>query len=92
MAAKPIKLRNGTWGAQVEGEVQTGDTITITTKAGKSWDARVVRVLWTGEGRSIVVTEQQRLRRGRGTWTGCTCGSVEEFEKPTDCWNCRHDR
>jgi len=30
--------------------------------------------------------------RSRGTWTGCSCGSVEEFEKPSDCFSCQHDR
>ena len=28
----------------------------------------------------------------RGTWTGCQCGSVEEYERPGDCRSCRHDR
>jgi hypothetical protein len=28
---------------------------------------------------------------GRGTRTGCSCGSVEEYSKPSDCWTCRHD-
>jgi hypothetical protein len=27
----------------------------------------------------------------RGTWTGCSCGSVAEFTKPSDCWTCKHD-
>jgi hypothetical protein len=26
-----------------------------------------------------------------GTWTGCSCGSVAEYSKPSDCWTCRHD-
>jgi hypothetical protein len=30
--------------------------------------------------------------RRRGTWTGCQCGSVEEYERPNDCFTCRHDR
>lgn len=29
--------------------------------------------------------------RNRGTRTGCRCGSVNEFSKPSDCWTCRHD-
>lgn len=28
----------------------------------------------------------------RGTWTGCKCGSVVEYERPSDCASCRHDR
>lgn len=27
----------------------------------------------------------------RGTRTGCSCGSVEEYSKASDCWTCRHD-
>jgi hypothetical protein len=27
----------------------------------------------------------------RGTWTGCSCGSVTEYSKASDCWTCRHD-
>lgn len=30
--------------------------------------------------------------RRRGTWTGCSCGSVEEYERDSDCASCRHDR
>jgi len=28
----------------------------------------------------------------RGTWTGCSCGSVEEYARERDCWTCQHDR
>ena len=31
-------------------------------------------------------------RSRRGTWTGCPCGSVEEYERSGDCQSCRHDR
>lgn len=33
-----------------------------------------------------------RTSRSRGTWTGCRCGSVEEYERDSDCRSCRHDR
>lgn len=56
--AKPCKLRSGVWGAKVQStHVSEGDTITITTRAGKSWDARVARIVWRGDGVSICVTE-----------------------------------
>lgn len=58
MNATPVKLKNGDWGARVQSErVANGDEITITTKAGKSWPARVVRVLWKGKGVAICATE-----------------------------------
>jgi hypothetical protein len=31
-------------------------------------------------------------KRKRGTWTGCSCGSVEEYERDSDCSSCQHDR
>ena len=34
---------------------------------------------------------QTRSGSPRGTRTGCQCGSVEEYSKPSDCWTCRHD-
>lgn len=98
--ATPTKLRDGTWGARVAGAVAAGDEITITTRGGKSWTARVERVIWSGEGVTICATasldrasgSSSRPSGGRGTWTGCSCGSVEEYARPRDCWTCRHDR
>lgn len=59
-AASPTKLRDGTWGARVKStSVQPGDAVTVTTQSGKSWTARVSRVLWSGEGVSIVSTESE---------------------------------
>lgn len=94
--ATPTKLRSGDWGARVHGPAAQGDTIEITTRAGKTWHATVSRVLWSGDGVSIVETQQNRPRSrrnmGLGTWTGCSCGSVEEYEKSGDCASCTHDR
>ena len=94
-AATPCKLRNGNWGAKTSSSIQAGDTVTITTRGGKSWDALVEHVVWTGDGISICATSSVDSRptqpRSRGTWTGCLCGSVEEHAKPTDCQTCQHD-
>jgi len=54
--ATPQKLRSGEWGARVQGEVSEGDTVTIRTRSGKEWQARVTRVVWSGEGVSICAT------------------------------------
>lgn len=51
ITASPAKLRDGTWGARVPGEVTPGAQIEIVTRAGKRWNAQVVRVLWTGQDR-----------------------------------------
>lgn len=69
---------------------------------GGSWDAG--RKAWmvpaskADAARALVATapKQSFVRRGgssrrRGTWTGCRCGSVEEYSKDSDCWTCKHD-
>jgi hypothetical protein len=60
--ATPTKLRNGSWGARVGANVQPGDIVRITTKAGKSWDATVAKVIWTGDGVSICATSSGASR------------------------------
>jgi len=54
--ATPAKLRDGSWGARIEGAASIGDTLQITTKAGKTWQAKVTRVVWQGEGVALVAT------------------------------------
>lgn len=101
--ATPTKLRNGDWGARVaSSNVREGDIVRITTRGGKSWEAEVMKVIWRGEGVSICATSSiatssiasstgHRAPRRSATRTGCPCGSVIEYSKPTDCWHCRHD-
>jgi hypothetical protein len=54
--ATPAKLRNGSWGARVQGAATVGQTITIQTKGGKTWDATIEAVLWSGDGVSLCST------------------------------------
>jgi len=72
--ATPAKLRDGTWGARVMGTVAAGDSVTITTQAGKSWGARIERVIWSGEGVSICATSSlgrgARIESSRQAWGG----------------------
>jgi len=63
-AASPTKLRDGSWGAKVQGSVSVGETIKITTKAGKSWTASVAQVVWTGSGVSLVATASSGSKSG----------------------------
>ena len=45
----PAKLYDGAWGAHVNSDkVKPGDTVHLTTKAGKTWDAVVDKIVWTG--------------------------------------------
>lgn len=64
MLAKPKKLRDGTWGAVVEStNVREGVVLTVQTRAGKTWQAEVTRVVWSGNGASICKT----VRSGGGS-------------------------
>lgn len=65
--ATPTKLRNGSWGARVQGNVREGDVVMVQTKGGKSWEARIERVLWTGDGVSVCATANTRCSVTQGT-------------------------
>lgn len=57
--ATPTKLRNGDWGARVNSDqIREGDTVEITTRAGKTWTAAIVKVLWSGDGKAICATQR----------------------------------
>lgn len=99
------KLKSGDWGVKGPADVvKAGATVTVVKKSGETRQERIGRVVWTGSGVSIATIGQAGSASGspskgtyyrsggRGTRTGCSCGSVEEFEKSTDCWNCKHDR
>ena len=96
--AAPAKLANGSWGARVDGVAKPGDAITITTAAGKSWRSRVVQVVWTGGGVTLVATassappsktgKRRRPRSERG-YTMIECGDCQRLG--TMCQQCRFD-
>ena len=57
--ATPAKLRSGEWGARVsETDVKVGDIVTITTRAGKTWDAQVADIVWSNDEVTLVATEK----------------------------------
>lgn len=66
ITASPTKLRSGAWGARVKGSVRMGDTITIRTSSGKTWEAKITRVVWSGNGVSICATESLDRSPRRG--------------------------
>jgi hypothetical protein len=103
--ATPSKLRDGSWGARVAGSVAVGDVVTITTKAGKSWDATVSRVLWSDGSVALVATHNDQYdakvrrdgfrrggssRRSGGRYICEECG--DWVEPGTSCWEtgCTH--
>ncbi len=38
----PAKLRNGSWGVVSTDDLQIGDIVTVRTKGGKTWTAKIV--------------------------------------------------
>ncbi len=86
MTATPAKLRDGTWGARVQGPVSQGDVVTVTTKAGKTWQAKVTRVVWTDGAVAVCATASMdrpegssRGFRQRASNGECQCGACEDL-------------
>ena len=60
LTASPMRLRDGSWGVKVQTEsVEDMDVVIVTTKAGKMWVSRIIRVLWRGKG--IAICRAERL-------------------------------
>ena len=93
LTASPAKLANGTWGARVAGVAKPGDAITITTAAGKSWTASVVKVVWTGGNVTIVATASTTAASaplGKSfTRTGSRTGTGSRTIRRSSCADCR---
>lgn len=89
--ATPQKLRDGTWGARVYGAApQVGETITIETKSGKTWETKVLVVLSAGTfgGRetSLVKTESTARSKTGKQKGGVHCDECHRFTKsPQSC-------
>ncbi len=57
--ARPKRLRNGRWGVQVASDtVRSGDRVAVQARNGKSWEAVISRVYWSGNGQSIASTRR----------------------------------
>lgn len=58
--ASPARLRSGSWGARISAPHHTavarGDLVTITTRDGKTWDARITEVVHVGADYALVGT------------------------------------
>lgn len=96
MSTTYTKLRDGSWGLRINNNahVVAGQTVTVTKKSGETKVEQVGRVLWSGDGVTLATILTGSSVRGsstKRTWTGCSCGSVEEYGKSSDCFSCRHD-
>ena len=52
LTGSPSKLNDGSWGVRVNGHPNEGDTVEVRTRSGKTWQATVEAVLWSGKDRS----------------------------------------
>lgn len=88
MHREALKAMGGRWDASAQGwrvpAHRASDARALVSRTTPSMSSR------TTSSRTTTSTKSKPKRRG--TWTGCSCGSVEEFAKASDCWSCRHDR
>lgn len=100
--ASPKKLRNGQWGAWADSEaVKVGDTLYISTKSGKSWNARITKVIWRGKGGAICETlsmthaqptsrQSYRPQRAYASSCGYPCPVTRQRCTPSNpCHDCQ---
>lgn len=94
------KLRDGSWGLRGSAtDLQPGMPVRVEKRDGSIREEIIGAVLWTGEdvasnriSLARIASSAPRTRRERGTWTGCSCGSIEEYERDGDCASCQFDR
>lgn len=86
MNATPRKLRDGTWGVQTRGIPSIGDTVTVRTRAGKTWETTVADIVWSGDTEAICrtrkgsasrSTESRPRNNGRCSEQGCSNSSTK---------------
>jgi hypothetical protein len=99
VAAIPAKLPSGEWGARPSAPVAVGEPVRVTTRAGKTWTAIVTAVhgatVSTDRAPAAVQAAAPRSRPAprpnQRRRTGCRCGSLEDYPRPSDCAGCKHD-
>ena len=90
------KLRDGSWGLRGK-NLTSGQTVTVTTKAGKSKTECVGKVLWTGpDGLSLATIADGGGRRkckgcGKAEGTPMHCAPPLKLRRDGYCWDCASD-
>lgn len=54
------KMRDGSWGVRVQGQVEPGDTVLVTRKDGRKVPVTIESVVWTGGGITLAKIPQTR--------------------------------
>ncbi len=98
MAITYTKLKSGSWGIRSTEALREGASITVTKKDGSTKLETVGKIVWSGGGVWLATTSRSAapgssLRRGtsRGRRTGCSCGSIEDTPRPSDCRSCQFE-
>ncbi len=90
LTGRPLKLKDGTWGAWVEGDHGKDDLpgreVEIKARSGKSWTREVERVLWSGTSSrgdtGAIVSLAGSKSRGSASWVEKTARMVDRLEGP----------
>lgn len=85
------KLRDGSWGLRVQGKAFDGQDVLVTTRAGRTVEESVGKVLWSDGKISLCKTfASQMPRRGKASAGRCRrCGSeMEACEHGLICQDC----
>jgi hypothetical protein len=95
------KLRDGSWGVRLTSVGSPGDQVTVRKKSGQTSKVTLGRLIWTdrsvwlftvGTGGSSGSSGSSGSRsHSHGRWTGCSCGSIEDEPRDSDCASCRYD-
>ena len=55
--ASPRKLRSGEWGVQAPANAKVGEIVEVTTRAGKTWFAKITKIEQaSSEGAYVICT------------------------------------
>lgn len=87
LPATPAKLNDGSWGAKVKSsDVAIGDSVTITTRGGKSWEAIVDAVFYRQDDGCLCRT---RKSTGAKAGTSLRKASAPRARTGGRCRSCR---
>lgn len=90
LRGQPLKLKDGTWGAWVDGDHRRDDLpgrkVEIRARNGKSWTREVERVLWSGTSsrgdKGAIVSLAGGESRASTDWVERTARMVDRVEGP----------
>jgi hypothetical protein len=92
MATTYTKLRTGAWGVRSTDRLTVGQTVTVTKRDGSVKTETIHTIVWTGQGITLAALAPKGAAAApRGRRTGCSCGSIEDSPRDSDCAGCQYD-